>query len=308
MKTLRLILGDQLNHEHSWFDKKSDDVLYVMAEMRQETDYVKHHIQKVVAFFQSMRNFAAHLEENGHQIKYYKISDENNPNELTTLLSNLISKEKIDLFEYQLPDEYRLDVQLNDFCESLKIDFKSYDDEHFYTSRTELAEFFEGKKSLLMESFYREMRKKHGILTVNDLPLGGKWNFDHQNRNKYKNEVPIPFPLQFGTDVSEIIKEIESQKLITIGTIDAKNFEWPTSRKQSLEVLDYFCKHLLEHFGTYQDALYSEHKYLFHSRISFAMNSKMISPKEVIDAVIAHFHKIRTQLNFHKWKVLYGKF
>ena len=68
MKTLRLILGDQLNHKHSWFDKKSEDVLYVMAEMRQEPDYVKHHIQKIVAFFQSMRNFAAYLEENGHQI------------------------------------------------------------------------------------------------------------------------------------------------------------------------------------------------------------------------------------------------
>lgn len=291
MKTLRLILGDQLNHEHSWFDKKSDDVLYVMAEMRQETDYVKHHIQKVVAFFQSMRNFVAHLEENGHQIKCYKISDENNPNELTTLLSNLISKEKIELFEYQLPDEYRLDVQLNEFCKDLKIDSKVSDSEHFYTSRTELAESFEGKKSLLMESFYREMRKKHGVLTVNDLPLGGKWNFDHQNRNKYKNEVPIPFPLQFGTDVSEIVNEIKAQHISTIGTIDAKNFEWPTSRRQSLEVLDYFCKHLLEHFGTYQDALYSEHKYLFHSRISFAMNSKMISPKEVIDAVITHFYK-----------------
>lgn len=291
MKTLRLILGDQLNHDHSWFDKKSDDVLYVMAEMRQETDYVKHHIQKVVAFFQSMRNFVAHLEENGHQIKCYKISDENNPNELTTLLSNLISKEKIELFEYQLPDEYRLDIQLNEFCKDLKIDSKAYDSEHFYTSRTELAEFFDGKKSLLMESFYREMRKKHGVLTVNDLPLGGKWNFDHQNRNKYKNEVPIPFPLQFGTDVSEIVDEIKAQHISTIGTIDAKNFEWPTSRKQSLEVLDYFCNHLLEHFGTYQDALYSEHKYLFHSRISFAMNSKMISPKEVIDAVITHFHK-----------------
>ena len=291
MKTLRLILGDQLNHQHSWFDEKSDNVLYVMAEIRQETDYVKHHIQKVVAFFQSMRNFAKHLKDNGHQIRYYQISDKDNPNELTVLLSDLISKEKITCFEYILPDEYRLDVQLKDFCETLKIDSQTYDSEHFYTSRTELAEFFAGKKSLLMESFYREMRKKHNILTVGDLPLGGKWNFDQQNRNKYKEEVPIPFPLQFGTDVSEIVQEIEEQKIKTIGTIDSKNFEWPTSRKQSLEVLAYFCENLLEHFGTYQDALYTGHKYLFHSRISFAMNSKMISPKEVIDAVISYFHK-----------------
>ena len=290
MKTLRLILGDQLNHDHSWFDEKSDTTLYIMAEMRQETDYVRHHIQKVVAFFLSMRNFADYLKNNGHQIQYYKISDSNNTIELTALLSNLIEKEKITRFEYQLPDEYRLDVQLKDFCKTLKIESQSYDTEHFYTSRTELTAFFEGKKSLLMESFYREMRKKHNILTVGDLPLGGKWNFDHQNRNKYKEEVPIPFPLQFETDVSEIVKEIEEQNISTMGTINAKNFEWPTNRKQSLEVLNYFCEHLLEHFGTYQDALYTGHKYLFHSRISFAMNSKMIGPKEVIDTVINYFH------------------
>ena len=100
MKTLRLILGDQLNHEHSWFDKKSNDVLYVMAEMRQETDYVKHHIQKVVAFFLSMRNFASHLTDNGHQVRYYKISDKDNSNELTALLSNLISKENSNWAQY----------------------------------------------------------------------------------------------------------------------------------------------------------------------------------------------------------------
>ena len=78
MKTLRLILGDQLNHEHSWYAEKNPDILYVMAEMRQETDYVKHHIQKVVAFFLSMRNFANYLKKEGHEIRYYKIYDKEN--------------------------------------------------------------------------------------------------------------------------------------------------------------------------------------------------------------------------------------
>ena len=68
MKTLRLLLGDQLNSEHSWFDEVNPDVMHVMAEMRQETDYVKHHIQKVVAFFLSMRNFASHLKSKKHQL------------------------------------------------------------------------------------------------------------------------------------------------------------------------------------------------------------------------------------------------
>ena len=291
MKTLRLLLGDQLNSEHSWFDEVNPNVMYVMAEMRQETDYVKHHIQKVVAFFLSMRNFSEELINKGHQVVYYKISDSNNPHNLEQLILDLVENNKIEQFEYQFPDEYRLDEQLKSICEKLSIPTKAVDSEHFYTSRNELADFFKGKKQLLMESFYRMMRKKHAVLMVGDQPLDGKWNFDHNNRNQYKNEVPIPFPLEFHQNVSEIITEIESQNITTFGSIDAENFNWPTSRNESLQLIDYFCEHLLAHFGTYQDSLFSGHKFLFHSRLSFAMNSKMISPKEVVDAVISYYYQ-----------------
>ena len=291
MKTLRLLLGDQLNSQHSWFDEINPNVVCVMAEMRQETDYVKHHIQKVVAFFISMRNFSKELTKRGHQVIYYKISDANNPQNLEKLILDLVEKNKIEQFEYQLPDEYRLDEQLKNICEKLSIPTKAVDSEHFYTSRNELAVFFKGKKQLLMESCYRMMRKKHDVLMVGDQPLDGKWNFDHNNRNQYKNEVPIPFPLEFHKNVSELIVEIETQNITTFGSIDKENFNWPTSRNESLQLIDYFCKHLLEHFGAYQDSLFSEHKFLFHSRLSFAMNSKMIRPKEVVDTVISYYYQ-----------------
>lgn len=142
-----------------------------------------------------------------------------------------------------------------------------------------------------MENFYRMMRKKHHVLVTNEQPLGGKWNYDHSNRNKYKGEVPIPKPLNFSKDVSKLVSEIEKSEVKTFGAINAKKFPWPTNRKESRELLAYFCDNLLENFGDYQDALYSEHAYLFHSRLSFAMNSKMISPKEVVDVVITHFEK-----------------
>ncbi len=291
MRTLRLLLGDQLNSQHSWFDEVNPNVIYVMAEMRQETDYVKHHIQKVVAFFLSMRNFSEELTKRGHRVIYYKISDANNPHNLEQLILDLVEENKVEQFEYQFPDEYRLDEQLKSICEKLSIPTKAVDSEHFYTSRNELADFFKGKKQLLMESFYRMMRKKHDVLMVGDQPLNGKWNFDHNNRNQYKNEVPIPFPLEFPKNVSELIAEIEAQNITTFGSIDAENFNWPTSRKESLQLIDYFCEHLLAHFGTYQDSLFSGHKFLFHSRLSFAMNSKMIIPKEVVDAVISYYYQ-----------------
>ena len=296
MKTVRLILGDQLNSQHSWFEKVDDNVIYLMAEMRQETDYVKHHIQKVVAFFLAMRSFSSELSEKGHHIIYFNISDEENPQELEKLILQTIEKHQIECFEYQLPDEYRLDEQLKTICSNLAIPSKSYDSEHFYTSRYELKDFFEGKKQLLMESFYRMMRKKHDVLMIGSQPLDGKWNFDQSNRNKYKNEVPIPFPLEFHKDVKELVAEIENQSIETMGSIDASNFNWPTSRSESLQLISYFCEHLLPYFGTYQDSLFTGHKFLFHSRLSFAMNSKIISPKEVIDNVVAYYFENQDEI------------
>ncbi|WP_426093839.1 cryptochrome/photolyase family protein [Flavobacterium sp. DSR2-3-3] len=290
MQKLRLILGDQLNTEHSWFQECDKDTIYLLAEMRQETDYVKHHIQKVVAFFMSMRNFYSTVKANGHQAVYFQITDAENPQDLEKLIAVCIEKYNIEKFEYQLPDEYRLDQQLKTICSNLKIESEAFDSEHFYTTRHELSDFFEGKKLLLMENFYRSMRKKHHVLMDGAIPEGNQWNFDADNRKKYKGEVPIPTEKSFHANVSGIVAQIKEAGIITFGNINLDNFSWPTSQEQSLEVLKYFCKNLLKHFGDYEDAMHTDEKFLFHSRLSFAMNSKMLSPKEVIETVISFYH------------------
>ncbi|MFV8270798.1 cryptochrome/photolyase family protein [Flavobacterium sp. GT2N3] len=290
MKKLRLILGDQLNLKHSWLQENDDNIIYVLAEMRQETDYVKHHIQKVVAFFLSMRNFYTEIQSLGHQGVYFQITDADNPQDLKKIIAACIKKHKIEKFEYQLPDEFRLDQQLKTICSELKITSEAFDSEHFYTTRYELTDFFEGKKSLLMENFYRHMRKKHHVLMNGGTPLGNQWNFDANNRKKYKGEVPVPTEKNFHANVSEVVAQINKADIVTFGNIDLQNFNWPTSREQSLQVLDYFCKNLLQHFGDYEDAMHTDEKFLFHSRLSFAMNSKMLSPKEVIETVISFYH------------------
>jgi deoxyribodipyrimidine photolyase-related protein len=238
MKKLRLILGDQLNLNYSWFQESDSNTTYVLAEMRQETDYVKHHIQKVLAFFLSMRNFYTVIKEDGHQAVYFQITDAENPQDLEKIIGFCIEKYKIEKFEYQLPDEYRLDEQLKTICSNLKIESQAFDSEHFYTSRHELSAFFEGKKLLLMENFYRNMRKKHHILMDGATPLGNQWNFDADNRKKYKGEVPVPSEKNFHANVSEVVAQIKEAGIITFGNIDTHNFSWPTSWEQSLEVLD----------------------------------------------------------------------
>ncbi|GAA4281691.1 cryptochrome/photolyase family protein [Gaetbulibacter aestuarii] len=291
MKTLRLILGDQLHCKHSWFKTQDDMVIYAMFEMRQETDYVTHHIQKVIGFFAAMRQFSEDLKSHGHEVQYYKINDPENTHNLNKNLKKIISENNITCFEYIAPDEYRLDQQLSEFCQALDVESKCVSAEHFYTERNDLAKFFKGKKQYLMENFYRDMRRKHDILMVGDQPEGGKWNYDKSNRNKWKGDAPIPPYKYFQNDVTEIVKDIENAQIKTIGSFSSKTFHYPITREQALDQLKYFCENLLIHFGDYQDAMHTDQEFLFHSRLSFAMNLKLISAQDVVKTILNYYRK-----------------
>ncbi|WP_299381911.1 cryptochrome/photolyase family protein [uncultured Lacinutrix sp.] len=297
MKTLRLILGDQLNSKHSWFNGDQSNYVYCFFEMRQETDYVKHHLQKVIGFFAAMREFSKELQANGCDVVYYNLDTKENTQNLSDNLNQLVKALDIENFEYQEPDEYRLDQQLVTFCKTLSIKSKVYSTEHFYTKRQDLTAFFKDKKQWIMESFYRDMRKKHDVLMVAGQPEGGKWNYDKSNRNKWKEKESIPEFKAFKNDVSEILSVIKSEKIETIGHFNSKYFEYPINRKQALEQLKYFCEHLLIHFGDYQDAMHTEQVYLFHSRLSFAMNCKIISPKAIVKTVLNYWRKHGDDIN-----------
>ncbi len=289
---VRLLLGDQLNLKHSWFREINPEVVYVLFEMRQETDYVSHHIQKVVAFFAAMRAFATHLEQLGHRVIYYKINDPHNTQKIEINLIQVFDQVKATSFDYLQPDEYRLDQQLQAFCEDMPLPHTCEDTEHFMTSRTQLKNFFSGKKQYVMEFFYREMRRHFGLLMQGDQPQGGAWNFDKNNRNKWKGKTKIPpayRPRNIGLEA--LHQELLSCRLKTIGNFNAQTFSYPINREQALEQLDYFCIHLLQHFGSYQDAMHTAEENLFHSRISFALNTKMIDPLEVVETAIAFYKK-----------------
>lgn len=294
---LRLILGDQLNYQHSWFNKKDENVLYVLMEVQQETGYVKHHIQKIVGFFLAMRNFADYLEKNGHKVEYIKIGDNNNLQEIPKNIDLLIDKHKITCFQYQMPDEYRLDSQLKSYCKQLSISTGVFDTEHFYSKRDDLKNFFDGSKQVLMERFYRHMRKKHNILMENGKPAGGNWNYDQENRKKLPGHPALPDQKVFNHDVSNLLSEIKEQKINCFGNIDPQNFSWPAGRDESLQLLSYFNKNLLPFFGTYQDAMTERSWGVYHSRLSYSLNTKMISPKEVVHSALEEWHKRNDEIS-----------
>jgi deoxyribodipyrimidine photolyase-related protein len=299
-KTLRLILGDQLNSNHSWFQTIDGSVTYILMEIRSETDYAQHHIQKIVGFFATMQNFAAQLQSAQHHVIYIKLNDKENVQCFEQNIIKYIKNNDITHFEYQQPDEYRLEELLKECCSNLSIPSSVFDSEHFYTSRTELATFFEDKKTFVMESFYRAMRKKHSVLMEGDKPAMGQWNFDGENRKKLpKNHKPTP-PLLFNNNVTAIVNEINKTNIKTIGNLDPSNFVWPIDRIQSLQLLEFFATECLPLFGSYQDAMTPNEWSLYHARLSFSMNLKMISPQEVIARCIEEWQKSNTTIEYNQ--------
>jgi deoxyribodipyrimidine photolyase-related protein len=296
-KTIRLVLGDQLNSEHSWFQSVDENCLFLMMEMRQETDYTRHHIQKVAGFFLAMRTFCAEMKAAGHYFLYLQLDHPDNRQNLEENLLWVLAREEAERFEYQLPDEFRLDAQLKTICQKLQIPAKEVDSEHFLTRREDLMLFFQGKKTYLMESFYRQMRLKWNLLMEKGKPEGGQWNYDAENRKKLPENHPVPPALEFRHNVYELVEMIKKAGVESIGNISPEKFPYPKNRTQSLQLLEHFCQYLLPDFGRYEDAMDSAQPYVFHSRLSFALNLKMISPLEVVQQAISAYQKRKNEID-----------
>ena len=288
-------MGDQLNEKHTWFDEVDEEVTYVLMELKSETGYVVHHIQKVVAFFLAMRKFADRLRELGHEVIYLPLDHPENQQTFAGNLERLLTEGGYEHLAYQLPDEYRLDQELKIYANGLRIGVEVVDSQHFYTEREELGAFFQGKKTYVMENFYRNLRRRTGVLMEGGEPATGRWNYDAENRSKFKGGLHIPRPPIPSHPASEIISLLEKMEVKTMGRITDQTLEWPVTRQEGLKLLEFFCAQLLPHFGKYQDAMIKEHAFLFHSRLSFVMNVKLLSPREVVQAVERTWQKAPDQ-------------
>jgi deoxyribodipyrimidine photolyase-related protein len=300
--TLRLILGDQLNIQHHWFKEINPKNTYVFMEVMPESEYVTHHIQKIVGFFLAMRDFAKTLQNKGHQIIYFQLDDKNNLQSFEKNILQIIENQSITTFQYLYPDEYRLDVLFLEITQNLQkkgIKVDVFDTEHFLTPRNFLKDLFKDKKTYLLETFYRKIRKEYNILMNGNEPLTGKWNYDAENRKKYDGKYPIPIPDLPHNDATQILKMIQNKGIKTIGNLkNPTQFSWCINREQALCYLDFFVKKCLIHFGTYEDAMVENEPFLFHSRLSFALNIKLLSPLEVVNTAISYWEKHQDKISF----------
>ena len=201
MKKLILILGDQLSHNLSSLkaaDKAVDIVL--MAELRSETGYVKHHKKKIAFLFSAMRHFAEELRADGWQVDYQQLSEPDTQYDFTATVQQAILSHQPDQLIVTKPGEYRILQEMMNWEKILSCAVHLLEDDRFFAATEEFENWAEGRKQLRMEYFYREMRRKTGLLMEGEQPIGGKWNYDSDNRKPPKQGLKIPPPTRFIPD------------------------------------------------------------------------------------------------------------
>ncbi len=290
MRNLIYILGDQLSFNISSlkdFSKKEDVIL--MTEVAAETTYVWHHKKKLVLILSAMRHFAEELKQEGYKVEYVKLDDEKNTGAFDSELKRFVTKynpKKVILCE---PSEYRVKKLFDD----VEIDIEVREDNRFIASHSDFKDFAKGRKNLLMEDFYRQIRKKTGILVdEKNKPVGGKWNFDANNRNKMPDDVEFPRIIKINQSkiTKEIIDLVEKKFAKNFGELE--NFNYAVSRDDTKKLFTDFVKNRLKNFGTYQDAMRDDLEFGFHSLISFYINIGLLDPLKCCKAVEkAYFDK-----------------
>ncbi len=301
IRSLILILGDQLDHESAAFDgfDPSQDAVW-MAEVREEAEHVWSSKPRLVMFLSAMRHFAAALREKDIPVLYHGLDDGLSCPDFSTCLEQSIKCYKPQIVILTEPGDYRVRNQIETTLKRLDCPYDIRPDRHFLGSGNDFADHAADRKQLRMEFFYREMRKKHNILMDSaKKPAGGKWNLDAENRLPFGKDGPqkIPEQLSFPPDeiTREVIRLVNERFGDHSGTTD--RFDYPVTADQAAIALDDFIQYRLANFGPYQDAMWNGEPFLYHSLLSATLNLKLINPRKVIARAEGEFHEARAPLN-----------
>ena len=299
MANLILILGDQLSHRLSALEgADKDNDLVVMAEVHSEASYTNHHKKKLVFIFSAMRHFADALEEDGWRVHYQRYHPDNPAQSIEQVIAELVRECQPERVITTECGEWRLHEQISRWHKTLSIPVEIRPDTRFVCNIDEFAHWAEGRKQLRMEFFYREMRKKTGLLMTSEgQPEGGQWNFDTDNRKKWAGKPPAPAPFReepdaITTEVIELVNEYFSEHFGT-----TENFHYAVTAEQAQGALAHFIDFALPCFGDYQDAMSDNEDWLFHSILSPYLNTGLLDPMEVCEEAVRAWHAGRAPLN-----------
>ena len=295
VRHLILVLGDQLDLEAAAFDgfDAIQDAVW-MAEAYEESTHVWSSKQRITLFLSAMRHFAQALRDSGRTLHYHRLDDTGPVADMCSLGAKLqadLVRLKPQRVVMTAPGDWRVFQQLKATVEAVGLKLEVCEDRHLFTTVNEFAEHASGRKSLRLEYFYRELRQRYNILMDDGKPAGGQWNFDADNRESFGPKGPgqIPARATFEPDAltKEVIALVNTRFAEHPGTLDS--FAWPINRSQALQALQRFIDERLPLFGRYEDALWPGEPWLYHSHLSSAMNLKLLSAHEVVQAVEAAY-------------------
>lgn len=279
---LRLLLGDQLSESISSLEGIQSGDTILMCEVMEEATYVRHHPKKIAFIFSAMRHFAKELEKKGYNVRYIALDHPDNSGsfegEVYRALKETSAKEII----VTEPGEYRLLQTFRRWADHFGVSVDIRSDKRFLCSIEEFKNWASGRKQLRMEYFYRDMRKKHGILMeVDNEPVGGQWNFDKENRKPPPKGLRSPKRINHMKDriTLDVLALVEERFSNHFGNLEP--FHYAINREQALMELNHFIEDLLPRFGNYQDVMVAGEPYLYHSLISSYLNAGLLLPYEI---------------------------
>ena len=304
VRHLVLVLGDQLDEASSAFDgfDPSQDRVW-MAEVAEESTHVWSAQQRTALFLSAMRHFAQDVQARGWPLRYRQLDAPDNRGSLAEELTLAIQKLRPQALVLTAPGDWRVLQALRAVARASGVPLDLRDDRHFFSTVRDFTAHARGRKQLRMEFWYREMRRRHGVLMEGDQPVGGQWNFDADNRAAFgkAGPPPLPTPTRFEPDAItlEVMALVRERYAAHPGQLDS--FGWPVTRAQALLALDAFVRERLPHFGQWQDAMWEGEVWLFHSHLSAALNLKLLNPREVVAAAEAAWRNGHAP--WQRWKV-----
>ncbi|MBP1179865.1 cryptochrome/photolyase family protein [Methylobacterium sp. PvR107] len=296
--TLRFVLGDQLSRRvSSLVDVDPEHDVVLLVEVRDEATYVRHHKQKIAFLFAAMRHFAAELEAEGITIDYVRLTEAGNTGSFTGELERAVARHRPQRVVVTEPGEWRVWEMMQDWRETLPVPLEIRSDNRFLCPREDFARWAEGRQHLRMETFYRGMRRRTGLLMDGAEPAGGRWNFDPDNRKRLPKTHRPPDRIGFQPDAltREVIALVEQEFGDHFGDLTA--FSWPVTRADALAALKHFVVGCLPTFGDYQDAMKTGAPFLYHALLSPALNTGLLTAEEVCWAAERAYREGAAPLN-----------
>ena len=298
VRTLIPILGDQLSGRLAALrDVDPSTTTILMMEVATEATYVKHHPKKITLILSAMRHFAAALSAKGWDVDYVHLDDPENAGSFTGEVGRALARHAIDRIRVVEAGEWRVQKMLESWQARFGCPVEILADDRYICPIADFKRWAQGRRTLVMEFFYREMRRSTGLLMDGGQPEGGRWNFDAENRKMPPRGLNYPGPERFEPDA--ITRDVMALVQRRFGTHfgDLEPFGCPVPRAQAKLALTHFVANALSGFGDYQDAMLAEQDYLYHSAVSPALNCGLLTPREVCAAAEAAYRAGNAPLN-----------